>query len=107
MSFFIALSIIFQESGRAEADFGRFDVKTVVSRIYTLFSRSEIPIAEKDQEIMDMVDESTPRPPWLTDEDLAAYAALYEHSGFGSTLQVPYRYGVFLINLNSEQKLVP
>ncbi|CAK9327450.1 unnamed protein product [Citrullus colocynthis] len=40
---------------------------------------------------MDMVDESTPRPPWLTDEDLAAYTTLYEHSGFESALQVPYR----------------
>lgn len=75
-------------------------MKTVLSRIYTLFSRSEIPIAEKDQEIMDMVDESTPRPPWLTDEDLAAYTTLYEHSGFESALQVPYRYEAFLIHPN-------
>lgn len=59
--------------------------------IYILFSRSEIPIAKKDEEIMDMVDSSTPLPPWFTDEDLAAYATLYENSGFDSPMQVPYK----------------
>ncbi|KAI3456307.1 hypothetical protein Pfo_012970 [Paulownia fortunei] len=66
--------------GRAEADFGRLDSKTVVRNIYILFSRSEIPIAHENQEIMDMVDSSTPLPPWFTDEDLATYASLYEKS---------------------------
>ncbi|KGN64660.1 hypothetical protein Csa_013557 [Cucumis sativus] len=46
-----------KENGRAEADFGRYNVNTVLSRIYTLFSRSGIPIAKKHQEIMNMVDE--------------------------------------------------
>ncbi|EOY28312.1 Alpha/beta-Hydrolases superfamily protein [Theobroma cacao] len=80
-----------REPGRAEADFGRFDAKTVVRNIYILFSRSEIPIAAENQEIMDLVDASTPLPPWFTEEDLAAYGALYEKSGFRTALQVPYR----------------
>ncbi|XP_058083208.1 uncharacterized protein LOC131231134 [Magnolia sinica] len=80
-----------QEPGRAEADFGRFDVKTVVRNIYILFSKSEIPIAAEHQEIMDLVDPSTPLPPWFTDDDLTAYATLYEKSGFRLPLQVPYR----------------
>ena len=80
-----------QEPGRAEADFGRFDAKTVIRNIYILFSRSEIPIAAENQEIMDMVDSSRPLPPWFTEEDLAAYGALYEKSGFRTALQVPYR----------------
>lgn len=50
------------EPGRAEADFGRLDSKRVVRNIYILFSRSEIPIANENQEIMDMVDSSTPLP---------------------------------------------
>ncbi|KAG5034676.1 hypothetical protein JHK87_009586 [Glycine soja] len=33
-----------KEAGRAEADFVRFDVKSVIRNIYTFFSRSEIPI---------------------------------------------------------------
>ncbi|KAJ4840636.1 hypothetical protein Tsubulata_047665 [Turnera subulata] len=80
-----------QEPGRAEADFGRLDTKTVIRNIYILFSRSEIPIATDDQEIMDIVDPSTPLPPWFSEEDLAAYASLYENSGFRFPLQVPYR----------------
>ncbi|KAF9590601.1 hypothetical protein IFM89_035919 [Coptis chinensis] len=80
-----------QEPGRAEADFGRLDVKTVVRNIYILFSGSELPAAEEDQEIMDLVDPSTPLPSWFTEEDLANYATLYEKSGFRTALQVPYR----------------
>ncbi|XP_020093329.1 uncharacterized protein LOC109713603 isoform X1 [Ananas comosus] len=80
-----------REPGRAEADFGRFDIKRVVRTIYILFSRSEIPIAEEGQEIMDLADSSTPLPAWFTDEDLAVYASLYEKPGFAYPLQMPYR----------------
>ncbi|KAG7033885.1 Bifunctional epoxide hydrolase 2 [Cucurbita argyrosperma subsp. argyrosperma] len=79
------------EPGRAEADFGRFDAKTVVRNVYILFSKSEMPIAQENQEIMDLVDPSTPLPPWFTEEDLATYGALYEKSGFDTALKVPYR----------------
>ncbi|KAE9613526.1 hypothetical protein Lal_00016067 [Lupinus albus] len=76
---------------RAEADFGRFDMKTVVKNIYILFSGSELAIANENQEIMDLVEPTTPLPPWLTEEDLAEYGALYEKSGFQTALQIPYR----------------
>lgn len=79
------------EPGRAEADFGRFDAKTVVRNIYILFSRNVIPIANENQEIMDLVEPSTPLPPWITEEELATYGALYEKSGFQTALKVPYR----------------
>ncbi|KAK1420087.1 hypothetical protein QVD17_21407 [Tagetes erecta] len=79
------------EPGRAEADFGRFDAKTVVRNVYILFSKSEIPIANENQEIMDLVDPSTPLPSWITEEDLAVYGDLYHKSGFKTPLQVPYR----------------
>lgn len=59
--------------------------------IYILFSGSELPVAKEDQEIMDLVDPSTPLPSWFSEEDLATYAALYENSGFRTPLQVPYR----------------
>ncbi|XXG49643.1 hypothetical protein AAC387_Pa02g3767 [Persea americana] len=80
-----------REPGRAEADFGRFSVRTVVRNVYILFSKSEIPIAQPDQEIMDLVAPSTPLPPWFSEDDLSAYADLYEKSGFRFPLQVPYR----------------
>ncbi|WVZ24601.1 hypothetical protein V8G54_003145 [Vigna mungo] len=79
------------EPGRAEADFGRFDAKTVVRNVYILFSRSEIPIANENQEIMDLVEPDTPLPAWFTEEDLETYGALYEKSGFQTALQIPYR----------------
>nr|AFK46029.1 unknown [Medicago truncatula] len=80
-----------KEPGRAEADFGRFDAKTVVRKVYTLFSRSELPIANENQEIMDLVEPDTPLPSWFTEDDLSTYGALYEKSGFRTALQVPYR----------------
>lgn len=80
-----------REPGRAEADFGRYDVKTVIRNVYILFSGSEIPIAADGQEIMDLVEPSTPLPSWFTEEDLQAYADLYEKSGFKFPLQMPYR----------------
>lgn len=80
-----------QEPGRAEADFGRFDVKTVIRNIYMLFCRSELQVASDDHEIMDLADPSAPLPPWFTEEDLKVYSSLYENSGFRTPLQVPYR----------------
>ncbi|KAJ6767129.1 BIFUNCTIONAL EPOXIDE HYDROLASE 2-LIKE [Salix purpurea] len=80
-----------KEPGRAEADFSRFDVKTVWRNIYILFSRNEIPIADKDKEIMDLVDPSNPIPSWLSSEDLAIYAKSYEKSGFDSPMRAPYK----------------
>ncbi|KAL2328243.1 hypothetical protein Fmac_021670 [Flemingia macrophylla] len=80
-----------QEPGRAEADFGRFPVKSVIRNIYTLFSKSEVPTAPDDKEIMDLFDPSNPLPPWFSEEDLETYTSLYEKSGFRYALQVPYR----------------
>ncbi|GJN19771.1 hypothetical protein PR202_gb07080 [Eleusine coracana subsp. coracana] len=82
-----------KEPGRAEADFGRYDIKRVVRTIYILFSSSEIPIAKEDQEILDLVDLSTPLPEWFTEKDLAVYTSLYENSGFQYPLKMPYRSG--------------
>ncbi|KAH9326187.1 hypothetical protein KI387_006365, partial [Taxus chinensis] len=79
-----------QAPGRGLADFGRFDAKTVVRNIYTLFSGSELPVAEKGKEIMDLYDPATPLPPWFTEHDLETYSSLYEKSGFAFPLQVPY-----------------
>ncbi|KAI4322656.1 hypothetical protein L6164_022329 [Bauhinia variegata] len=96
-----------QEPGRAEADFGRFDVKSVIRNIYTLFSRSEVPVASDDQEIMDLFNPSTPLPPWFSEEDLATYASLYEKSGFKFALQVPYRSLTVDMGINDPKVTIP
>ncbi|XP_024195887.1 epoxide hydrolase B [Rosa chinensis] len=82
---------ILEPAGRAEADFGRFDVKLVIRNIYILLCGSEVPVAAKDQEIMDLFDPAIPLPPWFSEEDLSVYASLYEKSGFRFPLQIPYR----------------
>ncbi|KAJ8549591.1 hypothetical protein K7X08_033298 [Anisodus acutangulus] len=91
----------------AEADFVRLDAKTVVRNVYVLFSRSEIPIANENQEIMDIVQPSTLLPPWFSEEDLAAYGALYEKSGFQTALQVPYRSLLEQANITDPRVHVP
>ncbi|XVE49901.1 hypothetical protein DITRI_Ditri01bG0119000 [Diplodiscus trichospermus] len=94
--------------GRAEADFGRFDEKTVVRKVYTMFSGSLPPVAADDnQEIMDLVDLYTPLPSWFTEEDLAEYGSLYEKSGFRTALQVPYRNLMVPCGLDNEKITAP
>eukprot|EP01018_Ginkgo_biloba_P034289 Gb_16224 [translate_table: standard] len=88
----VTLDIPYLRPG-ARKRFGRFwtfDIKTVVKNIYILFSRSELPVAEEGKEIMDLVEPSTPLPHWFTEDDLKMYSNLYEKSGFGYPLQVPY-----------------
>lgn len=80
-----------QEPGRAERDFGRFDLKTVFKKIYIMFTDNELQVASDDEEILDLVDESAPLPDWFSEEDLRIYGELYEKSGFQTALQVPYR----------------
>ncbi|RLN29482.1 bifunctional epoxide hydrolase 2-like [Panicum miliaceum] len=77
-----------QEPGRAEADFGRHDVRRVVRTIYVLFSGADVPVAKEGQEIMDLADETAPLPEWFTEEDLDVYASLYEKSGFRYPLKM-------------------
>ncbi|KAK9085185.1 hypothetical protein Sjap_025596 [Stephania japonica] len=80
-----------QTPERAEEDFERFDVKTVIRNIYILFSGAELPIAEEGKEVMDLVNKGTPLPNWFTEEDLETYAEHYKKSGFLTPMQVPYR----------------
>ncbi|CAN1150551.1 Bifunctional epoxide hydrolase 2 [Linum perenne] len=80
--------IRWKEPGRAEANFSRFDSKTVIRKIYTMFSKSEVLIASQEQEVLDLVDTSTTLlPAWFTEEDLETYRSLYEKSGFRTALQ--------------------
>ncbi|VAH38208.1 unnamed protein product [Triticum turgidum subsp. durum] len=79
-----------RQPGQAEADFGRYNIRCVVRTIYVLFSGREIPAAEQGQEAMDLADGSAPLPEWFTEEDLDVYAALYENSGFGYPIKMPY-----------------
>ncbi|KAL6854416.1 hypothetical protein ACP4OV_019319 [Aristida adscensionis] len=76
------------EPGRAEADFGRHDVRRVVRPVHVLFSGAEVPVAGEGQEIMDLAGAAAPLPEWLTEQDLDVYASHYERSGFRCALQM-------------------
>ncbi|XP_039029498.1 bifunctional epoxide hydrolase 2-like [Hibiscus syriacus] len=94
--------------GRAEVDFDRFDTKTIVRKIYIMFSGSEPPVAaSNNQEIMDLVDSSTSLPPWLSEEDVAEYGSSYEKSRFRTALQVPYRTVMLSCGLDDEKIRAP
>ncbi|KAK1364835.1 Alpha/Beta hydrolase fold containing protein [Heracleum sosnowskyi] len=78
-----------------------------VRKIYILFSKSELPIAAENQEIMDMVEPSTPLPPWFTEKDLDIYGSLYERSGFRTALKFPYRSLLEEFNISNPKIDVP
>ncbi|CAN1221760.1 hypothetical protein LINGRAPRIM_LOCUS379 [Linum grandiflorum] len=46
-----------------------------------------MPTAAQNQEIMDLVDPSTPLPSWFSEEDLSAYGALYHKLDMPTTEQ--------------------
>ncbi|MCO5610322.1 hypothetical protein L7F22_064558 [Adiantum nelumboides] len=77
--------------GVPEADFGRFDVATVIRRIYILFCNSSMPLASDKEQTLDLVKASDPLPDWMTEEDLQVYVELYKNSGFEYPMEVPYR----------------
>lgn len=79
------------EPGVPEADFGRFDVATVIKRIYIMFCNSGMPIASENEQTLDLVKPSDGLPEWMTEEDLQVYADLYQKSGFKYPMEVPYR----------------
>ena len=83
--------ICLQRSGVPEADFSRFDVATVIKKIYIMFCNSDMPIAAKNEQTLDLVKEDDPLPPWMTEDDLRVYADLYGKSTFEYPMQVPYR----------------
>ncbi|KAH7425410.1 hypothetical protein KP509_11G052700 [Ceratopteris richardii] len=77
--------------GVPEVDFARFDATTVVKKIYTLFCNKEMVIAAENEQILDLVKDSDPLPKWMTEEDFKVYGKLYDNSGFGYPIEVPYR----------------
>lgn len=79
-----------QQPGRADADFGRFDVRTVFTSIYKLFCKSDIPVATESQEILDLVHPAEPLPSFLSKEDVEVFVEHYEKSGFSNPVRASY-----------------
>ncbi|KAJ7537911.1 hypothetical protein O6H91_11G027600 [Diphasiastrum complanatum] len=70
----------FQEPGRAEAEFARLDVKTVMKKFFVFFSQNNL-AAKEDQDLLDVVEEPETLP-WISEDELNQYVVKFRKSGF-------------------------
>ncbi|CAK7334459.1 unnamed protein product [Dovyalis caffra] len=75
----------FQEPGRAERAFARYDYLTVMKK-FLLINKSDPLIAPSGMEIIDYLQTPAVLPPWITEEELQVYADKFEESGFTGSL---------------------
>ncbi|BFG39198.1 hypothetical protein CerSpe_254720 [Prunus speciosa] len=71
--------IQFQEPGRAERAFARYDYTTVMKKFLLITDNI---IAPPDMEFIDFLDTKSALPAWLTEEDIRVFAEKFEESGF-------------------------
>uniref|UniRef100_M8BRF5 Epoxide hydrolase 2 n=1 Tax=Aegilops tauschii TaxID=37682 RepID=M8BRF5_AEGTA len=74
----------FQEPGRAEKAFARYDVATVLKKFYSL--QLDDLAAPPGVEIIDFFEASSSPLPWMTEEELGQYAEKFQKSGFTGPL---------------------
>ncbi|KAK1588418.1 hypothetical protein Q3G72_023123 [Acer saccharum] len=75
----------FQEPGRAERAFARYDYLTVMKK-FLLITKTDILIAPLGMELIDYLETSSLLPPWITEEELQVYADKFQESGFTGPL---------------------
>nr|CAB3462745.1 unnamed protein product [Digitaria exilis]CAB3466629.1 unnamed protein product [Digitaria exilis] len=74
----------FQEPGRAERAFARYDVATVLKKFYSI--EFDDLTAPPGVEIIDFLEAHSSPLPWITDEELGQYAEKFQKSGFTGPL---------------------
>ncbi|KAJ1266659.1 hypothetical protein BS78_08G168900 [Paspalum vaginatum] len=70
----------FQEPGRAERAFARYDVATVLKKFYSI--EIDDLTAPPGVEIIDFLEASPSPLPWISEEEIAQYAEKFKKSGF-------------------------
>ncbi|XP_041020651.1 epoxide hydrolase A-like [Juglans microcarpa x Juglans regia] len=75
----------FQEPGRAEKTFARYDYLTVMKK-FLLIVNSDNLVAPPGMEIIDYLETPSLLPPWITEEELQVYADTFLESGFTGPL---------------------
>lgn len=83
----------FQELGRAERAFSRYDVATVLKKFYSI--EIDDLTAPPGVEIIDFLEAPSSPLPWITEEELGKYAEKFQKSGFTGPLNY-YR----MMNMN-------
>ncbi|KAG6647069.1 epoxide hydrolase A-like [Carya illinoinensis] len=86
----------FQEPGRAERAFARYDYLTVMKKFLCL-TKTDYLVAPLGMEIVDYMETPSVLPKWITEEELQVYADKFQESGFTGPLNY-YRAS----NLNCE-----
>ncbi|NP_001152729.2 uncharacterized protein LOC100286370 [Zea mays] len=74
----------FQEAGRAESAFARYDVATVLKKFYSI--EIDDVTAPPGVEIIDFLEASPSPLPWISEEELGQYAEKFHKSGFTGPL---------------------
>ncbi|KAI4988045.1 hypothetical protein ZWY2020_029675 [Hordeum vulgare] len=74
----------FQEPGRAEKAFARYDVATVLKKFYSI--ELDDLAAPPGVEIIDFFEASSSPLPWMSEEELGQYAEKFQKSGFTGPL---------------------
>lgn len=75
----------FQEPGRAERAFARYDYLTVMKK-FLMINKTDPLVAPSGMEIIDYLQTPAVLPPWITEEELQVYADKFEESGFTGPL---------------------
>lgn len=71
----------FQEPGRAERAFARYDYLAVMKK-FLLINKTDLLIAPPGMEIIDYLETPSMLPTWITEEELGVYADKFQESGF-------------------------
>ncbi|KAI3813574.1 hypothetical protein L1987_18301 [Smallanthus sonchifolius] len=71
----------FQEAGRAERSFAKYDHLTVIKK-FLLINQTDVLIAPPGMEIIDDIEIPSHLPPWITEQELQIYADKFQESGF-------------------------
>jgi pimeloyl-ACP methyl ester carboxylesterase len=75
----------FQEPGRAEKSFARYDNLTVIKKFMRI-NKTDMLIASPGMEIIDCMETPFVLPPWITEEELQVYAQKFQQTGYSTAL---------------------
>nr|KAJ0202151.1 hypothetical protein LSAT_V11C600324700 [Lactuca sativa] len=71
----------FQESGRAERAFAKYDWLTLMNK-FLLINHGDVLVAPLGMEIIDHMETPSSLPPWITEDELQTYADKFQETGF-------------------------
>ncbi|MBA0618129.1 hypothetical protein Godav_027517 [Gossypium davidsonii] len=97
----------FQEPGRAERTFARYDYLTVIKKFLLITQTDHNLIAPPGMEIIDYLETPSRLPPWITEEELQVYADKFQESGFTGALNYYRALDLQYIEGNVFRNLIP